>query len=127
MNHSRKESEIHSLGTRLEDEQSLVAKLQRQIKELQARIQELEEELEAERQSRAKVRRIFPLRNSGHFSIFQAEKARNEMQLELEELGDRLDEAGGATQAQMELNKKREAEVSWADELFDLNSRMFYL
>lgn len=33
------------------------------------------------------------------------------MQLELEELGDRLDEAGGATQAQMELNKKREAEV----------------
>ncbi|VDM71771.1 unnamed protein product [Strongylus vulgaris] len=41
-----------------------------------------------------------------------AEKARNEMQLELEELGDRLDEAGGATQAQMELNKKREAEAS---------------
>lgn len=31
---------------------------------------------------------------------------------ELEELGDRLDEAGGATQAQMELNKKREAELS---------------
>lgn len=44
--------------------------------------------------------------------LLQAEKARNEMQLELEELGDRLDEAGGATQAQMELNKKREAEVS---------------
>ena len=34
------------------------------------------------------------------------------MQLELEELGDRLDEAGGATQAQMELNKKREAELA---------------
>lgn len=36
----------------LEDEQSLVAKLQKQIKELQARIEELEEELEAERQKR---------------------------------------------------------------------------
>lgn len=34
------------------------------------------------------------------------------MQNELEELGDRLDEAGGATQAQMELNKKREAELA---------------
>ncbi|ULT86008.1 hypothetical protein L3Y34_006002 [Caenorhabditis briggsae] len=67
----------------------------RQIKELLARIQELEEELDNERQSRSK-----------------AEKARNEMQLELEELGDRLDEAGGATQAQIELNKKREAELA---------------
>lgn len=47
--------EINSLTSRFEDEQSLVSKLQRQIKELQARIQELEEELEAERQSRAKV------------------------------------------------------------------------
>ncbi|VDL84031.1 unnamed protein product [Nippostrongylus brasiliensis] len=90
----KKDAEIHTLTSRIEDEQSLVAKLQRQIKELQARIQELEEELEAERQSRSK-----------------AEKARNEMQLELEELGDRLDEAGGATQAQMELSKKREAEL----------------
>lgn len=40
---------------RLEDEQSLVNKLQKQIKELQSRIQELEEELEAERQARSKV------------------------------------------------------------------------
>lgn len=32
------------------------------------------------------------------------------MQKELEVLSDRLDEAGGATQAQIELNKKREAE-----------------
>lgn len=34
------------------------------------------------------------------------------MQKELEELSDRLDEAGGATQAQIELNKKREAELT---------------
>uniref|UniRef100_A0A1I7XLC0 Myosin motor domain-containing protein n=1 Tax=Heterorhabditis bacteriophora TaxID=37862 RepID=A0A1I7XLC0_HETBA len=91
----KKEAEIHSMTSRLEDEQSLVSKLQRQIKELLARIQELEEELEAERQSRSK-----------------AEKARNEMQMELEELGDRLDEAGGATQAQMELNKKGRLKMS---------------
>ncbi len=43
------------MSSRLEDEQSLVGKLQRQIKELQARIAELEEELEAERQGRSKV------------------------------------------------------------------------
>ncbi len=54
----RKEQEMHSAGSKLEDEQSLVGKLQRQIKELQAKIQELEEELEAERASRTKVRII---------------------------------------------------------------------
>lgn len=34
------------------------------------------------------------------------------MARELEELGERLEEAGGATAAQIELNKKREAELS---------------
>lgn len=33
------------------------------------------------------------------------------MARELEELSERLDEAGGATAAQMELNKKRENEI----------------
>jgi chromosome segregation ATPase len=60
----------------------------------QARIEELEEELEAERQGRAK-----------------AEKQRAELNRELEELGERLDEAGGATAAQLDLNKKRENEI----------------
>ena len=41
----------------------------------------------------------------------QAEKARMDLQAELEQLADRLDEAGGATQAQIELNKRREQEV----------------
>ncbi|XP_057244937.1 myosin heavy chain, skeletal muscle-like, partial [Malurus melanocephalus] len=58
-----------------------------------ARIEELEEELEAERTGRAKV-----------------EKQRSELSRELEELSERLEEAGGATSAQLELNKKREAE-----------------
>jgi len=41
----------------------------------------------------------------------QVEKQRNEVNRELEELSERLDEAGGATAAQMDLNKKREQEL----------------
>uniref|UniRef100_A0A8C3I570 Myosin heavy chain n=1 Tax=Chrysemys picta bellii TaxID=8478 RepID=A0A8C3I570_CHRPI len=59
----------------------------------QARIEELEEELEAERAARAKV-----------------EKQRAEVARELEELSERLEEAGGVTAVQLEMNKKREAE-----------------
>ncbi|XP_053958270.1 myosin heavy chain, muscle isoform X7 [Anastrepha ludens] len=91
----RKDKELSSITAKLEDEQVGVGKHQRQIKELQARIEELEEEVEAERQARAK-----------------AEKQRADLARELEELGERLEEAGGATSAQIELNKKREAELS---------------
>ncbi|XP_071547343.1 myosin heavy chain, muscle-like isoform X30 [Panulirus ornatus] len=91
----RKDKEVSSLASKLEDEQGLVSKLQKQIKELQARIEELEEELEHERQARAK-----------------AEKSKTHLGRELEELGERLDEAGGATAAQIELNKKRETELA---------------
>merc|ERR1711937_639957 len=52
-------------------------------------------ELEAERQGRAK-----------------AERQRSDHARELENLGERLNEASGATSAQIELNKKREAEVT---------------
>lgn len=41
----------------------------------------------------------------------QVEKQRNELNRELDELSERLDEAGGATAAQVELNKKREQEL----------------
>merc|ERR1719461_2528125 len=54
----------------------------------------MEEELEAERQARAK-----------------AERQRSDLAREMEELTERIEEASGATAAQMELNKKREAEV----------------
>merc|ERR1711879_867116 len=49
---------------------------------------------EAERQARAK-----------------AERQRSDLAKQLEGLGERLSEAGGATLAQVELNKKREAEL----------------
>merc|ERR1712226_1250896 len=90
----RKEKDLGSLSSKLEDEQSIVAKTQKTIKEIGARVEELEEELEAERQARAK-----------------AERKRSDLARELEQLGERLNEAGGATAAQVELNKKREAEV----------------
>ena len=61
---------------------------------IQSRVEEMEEELEAERQSRGK-----------------AERQRSDLAREMEELAERIEEASGATHAQMELNKKREAEV----------------
>jgi len=91
----RKENELTNLRSKLDDEQHVVGKVQKSIKELQGRVEELEEELEAERQARAK-----------------AERQRSDIARELESLGERLVEAGGATSAQIELNKKREAEVS---------------
>ena len=91
----RKEKDSGSLMSKLEDEQSLVAKVQKTIKEIQARIEEMEEELEAERQGRAK-----------------AERQRSDLARELESLGERLNEATGTTHAQIELNKKRESEVA---------------
>merc|ERR1712083_604697 len=91
---SRKEKDISHLSSKLEDEQGGVVRLQKIIKENQSRIEELEEELESERQSRA-----------------NAERQRSDLARELEDLSERLDEAGGATAAQIELNKKREAEL----------------
>merc|ERR1711868_164973 len=89
-----KEKNTQMLSAKLDDEQSLVAKAQKNIKELQARVEAAESELEAERQARAK-----------------AERQRSDLSREIEQLGSRLDEASGATVAQVELNKKREAEI----------------
>merc|ERR1712121_323399 len=89
-----KEKNNLDLQAKLDDEQGVVGKTQKGIKETQARVEELEEELEAERQARAK-----------------AERQRSDLARELEQLGERLNEAGGVTAAQRELNKKREAEV----------------
>ena len=54
----RKEKENSSLNGKVEDEQTLGGKLNTQIKELQARLEELDEELEAERQSRARADKV---------------------------------------------------------------------
>merc|ERR1712098_338072 len=41
----------------------------------------------------------------------QAERQRSDLSREIDQLGGRLDEASGATVAQVELNKKRESEI----------------
>merc|ERR1712186_189445 len=91
----RKDAEMTGVASKLEDEQSLVSKVQKSIKEFQGRIEQMEEELEAERQARAK-----------------AERQRSDLAREAENLNERLNEAYGATAAQVELNKKRDAEVT---------------
>merc|ERR1719285_879832 len=90
-----KEKNNSQLAAKLDDEQNLVAKAQKGIKEVQGRVEAMEEELEAERQARAK-----------------AERQRSDLAREIDQLGERLDEASGATTAQVGLNKKRESEVN---------------
>ncbi|KAM4598461.1 myosin heavy chain, fast skeletal muscle-like [Polymixia lowei] len=89
----KKEFENNQLLSKIADEQVMNNQLQKKMKELHARIEELEEEVEAERAMRAKI-----------------EKQRSDLSRELEEISERLEEAGGATAAQVEMNKKREAE-----------------
>ena len=91
----RKEKEISSLGAKIEDEQTLGGKHTKQLKELAARLEELDEELAIERQNRAK-----------------AEKNRATLSRDIEDLGQKLEEAGNNTSTQIELNKKREAELA---------------
>nr|XP_043906272.1 myosin heavy chain, fast skeletal muscle-like isoform X1 [Solea senegalensis] len=89
----KKEFENNQLLSNIADAQSINNQLQKKMKELHAHIEELEEEVEAERAVRAKI-----------------EKQRSDLTRELEEISERLDEAGGATAAQIEMNKKRESE-----------------
>jgi len=91
----RKEKELASMSAKIEDEQTLGSKYSRQVKELQARLEEVDEELAIERQNRAK-----------------AEKNRSLLSRDIEDLGQRLEDAGNNTATQIELNKKREAELA---------------
>merc|ERR1712024_126190 len=91
----RKEKEIASMNAQIEDEQTLGGKYGKQIKELQSRLEELDEELCIERQNRAK-----------------AEKNRSLLSRDIEDLGQKLEDAGNNTSTQIELNKKRESELA---------------
>merc|ERR1719147_501830 len=91
----RKEKEIASMQAKIEDEGTLGGKYGKQVKELQGRLEELDEELAIERQNRAK-----------------AEKNRAILSRDIEDLSGRLEEAGSNTGTQIELNKKREAELA---------------
>ena len=91
----RKEKEIASMNAKIEDEQTLGNKYSKQIKELQSRLEELDEELCIERQARAK-----------------AEKNRSTLSRDIKDLADKLEDAGNNTATQIELNKKRETELA---------------
>merc|ERR1712079_104600 len=91
----RKEKESAALAAKIEDEATLGSKYNKQVKELQARLEELDEELCIERTNRAK-----------------AEKSRAILKKDIEDLGSRLEEAGANTATQVELNKKREGELA---------------
>jgi len=102
---ARKEKETAALGAKIEDEASLGSKYSKQIKELQGRLEELDEELMLERTNRAK-----------------AEKSRSMLKKDIEDISSRLDEAGSNTATQVELNKKREQELArLKGELEELN------
>merc|ERR1711981_850473 len=91
----RKEKEVSSIAAKIEDEQTLGSKYSKQVKELNARVDELDEEINIERNNRAK-----------------AEKNRSVLSRDLEDIGTRLEQAGSNTSTQVELNKKRESELA---------------
>merc|ERR1719175_384122 len=92
---ARKEKEGSALGAKIDDEATLGSKYGKQIKELQSRLEELDEELAVERGNRGK-----------------AEKSRTMLKKDIEDIASRLEEAGSNTATQVELNKKREAELA---------------
>ena len=83
------------MSAKIEDEQTIACKYTKQTKELQSRLEELEEELCVERQNRAK-----------------AEKNRANISRDIEDLAEKLEDAGNNTSIQIELNSKRENELA---------------
>merc|ERR1712033_147379 len=92
---ARKDKEGSALAAKIDDEATLGAKYAKQAKELQARLEELDEELAVERGNRSK-----------------AEKSRTMLKKDIEDIASRLEAAGSDTSTQVELNKKREAELA---------------
>merc|ERR1719385_483386 len=102
---ARKDKEGSALAAKIDDESTLGAKYAKQAKELQARLEELDEELAVERGNRSK-----------------AEKSRTMLKKDIEDIASRLEEAGSNTATQVELNKKREGELArLKGELEELN------
>merc|ERR1711892_340229 len=92
---SRKEKEFQAICAKIEDEGTLGNKYGKQIKELQARLEDVDEELQIERSYRAK-----------------ADKSRAILKKDIEDIAARLEEVGANTSTQVELNKKREADLA---------------
>merc|ERR1712228_1165039 len=91
----RKDKEIASVSSKIDDEATLGSKYTKQVKDLQGRLEELDEELTIERANRAK-----------------AEKNRATLSRDIGDLAEKLEDAGNNTATQIELNKKREIELA---------------
>merc|ERR1719449_363200 len=95
---ARKDKEGSALAAKIDDEATLGSKYAKQA-------EELDEELAVERGNRSK-----------------AEKSRTMLKKDIEDIASRLEAAGSDTSTQVELNKKREAELArLKGELEELN------
>ncbi|XP_034544503.1 myosin-9-like isoform X2 [Notolabrus celidotus] len=92
---AKKEEELHAALARIEEEAAAKNSAQKRIRELEAQICELQEDLEMERQVRTK-----------------AERQRRDLGEELEALKTELEDTLDSTAAQQELRSKRETEVT---------------
>ncbi|KAK6048229.1 hypothetical protein COOONC_14266, partial [Cooperia oncophora] len=108
----RKEEDIGQLKTKAANDANLIAKLKANIRRLIDRIQELEEDLDAERKSRCK-----------------ADRLRMEMQNELEALQCQMEEASGQLTAQMHINRIHAEELANLQREIELKSmnRQLYI
>merc|ERR1712168_1695124 len=94
-NYRKKDLDFNSLSGRFDDAEAALASAARKHKELNAKFEELEAEHENERAAKNKV-----------------EKNRNELVHEMQALTEQLEEAGGATAAQVDLIKRRDADFA---------------
>ncbi|XP_047220398.1 myosin-9-like isoform X1 [Girardinichthys multiradiatus] len=92
---AKKEEELLAALARIEEESAAKNTAQKKIRELEAQISELQEDLELERQARSK-----------------AEKQRRDLGEELEALKTELEDTLDSTAAHVELRAKRETEVA---------------
>ena len=94
-NLQRKDKEIASLSAKIEDEKSIGCKYVKQQKELNSRLDEIDEELTDERGQRTR-----------------ADQAKLALSRDIEDLSSKLEDAGNKTSIQMEMSKRREEELS---------------
>merc|ERR1719300_1020793 len=76
-----------------------------------ADLERAKREIEAVIANKEKNNQMLSVKLDDEQARAQAERQRSDLSREIEQLGSRLDEASGATVAQVELNKKREAEI----------------
>uniref|UniRef100_A0A914W0L8 Myosin heavy chain n=1 Tax=Plectus sambesii TaxID=2011161 RepID=A0A914W0L8_9BILA len=91
----KREGEILSWRSRADDDANLISKLQINIRELIARIEQLEEEVENEHRGRQR-----------------AERMRLDLQNELDLVNQRMEEASGQLSTQIHLNSTRKMELA---------------